>query len=227
MLSPSSSSFPGRGGRYGQSRRCRLEFRADDIRFLPDAENGGEATFSFHTWDQSMGKPGMIVPLDADSESAFGRDSLTTKITVLDVNDAPRLTYCPDFKSITAKDVENDGQLVSSVIHSVDEDAGSKSGVAIIKSSPDHGTWEYRLSTSPPTAWSAINVADETRALLLTDADYLRFRPRGEGGVAATIRCRAWDQTVGRAGDRVPIEETGGTSAFSRNSTLLRILVLE
>ena len=62
----------------------------DQVRFVPDAQNGTTASFSFRAWDQTSGSAGDRVDTSVNgSTTAFSVATETASITVTPVNDAP------------------------------------------------------------------------------------------------------------------------------------------
>ena len=64
----------------------------DYVRFVPDAVDGGTATFTYKAWDQTSGTAHGRVDTTATAQtSAFSTDTDTAQITVTPANDAPTL----------------------------------------------------------------------------------------------------------------------------------------
>jgi VCBS repeat-containing protein len=174
------------------------------------------------------------------SVDAGGNNGLvgTTYINVSGRNDAPVLTANgADFTTITEEAIDNDGQLVSSIlgtvsdVDSIDNPAqdhlatnGKLLGVAVhaLSSGEVGGTWQYKLALAD--AWVTITPITAGSALLLQSTNYLRFVPDQVGGTTAnsltvdkpSISFYAWDQAVGTAGTELVIASNSGQD----NSTL-------
>ncbi|MCG8518651.1 MAG: DUF4347 domain-containing protein, partial [Pseudomonadales bacterium] len=84
------------------SSAARLLDNNDLVRFVPDANYNGSATFTFRAWDTSSGVAGGTA--DASSgggSSAFSSATDTASVTVNAVNDAPVFTGLDDTPSYT------------------------------------------------------------------------------------------------------------------------------
>ena len=83
----------------------------DEVRYLPDAKNGGTDTITFRAWDQSgatVGQQGTSVnTLVNGTTTPFSVASATSTISVTDVNDAPVLTATNHFTTITEDQTAN------------------------------------------------------------------------------------------------------------------------
>jgi uncharacterized delta-60 repeat protein len=74
-----------------------------------------------------------------------------------------------------------------------------------------NGWFEYSLDGG--TTWARYGWY--RNGLLLRDTDRIRFVPTGFGAEGASITFRAWDQTLGSAGDVLRTYAFGGTAAIS------------
>ena len=77
--------------------RAALLLKGDDwMRFVPDGNNGTDATLTYHAWDQTSGTHGQSVdltlPIATGGTTAFSIDTDTVSIDVSDVNDAPQVS---------------------------------------------------------------------------------------------------------------------------------------
>ncbi|MEO8401515.1 MAG: DUF4347 domain-containing protein, partial [Gammaproteobacteria bacterium] len=140
-------------------------------------------------------------------------------------NTAPTLTaLTPTLTSITENDINNLGQAVSSFLGTVtDPNAGALKGIAITSlGTATNGTWQYSIDAGQ--TWTAFPTISASTSLLLGSTDSIRFVPNGIGGGGGTFTYRAWDQTSGRPGITASTSTTGGTTAFSSNSTTATIV---
>jgi hypothetical protein len=87
-------------------------------------------------------------------------------------------------------------------------------GIAVIATAGE-GAWQY--STNGKT-WTNIATVSSTSALLLPQADQLRFLPAGLGTDPAKLFYVAWDGSTDAAGQHANAGTTGGGSSFSANS---------
>ena len=199
----------------------------DQVRFVPDGENGESATFDFRAWDQTIGTGGDKVDSTTNGgTSEFSAVEDSVSITVSDVNDAPVLTpNNPSLPTITEDDLNNGGAQVSSILGGSvsDVDNGALEGLAITQLSSGNGVWQY--STDSGTNWIDVGTVSETNALLLNADDFVRFVPDGKNADSASFNFRAWDQTASVNGTKVDVSTAGGTTSISAASDTAEITV--
>jgi Ca2+-binding RTX toxin-like protein len=107
-----------------------------------------------------------------------------------------------------------------------DADSGSAEGIAIISTVETHGTWEFSIDDG--VTWSGVGHVSENPALLLREADRLRFIPDEIDGGTSSITYRGWDQsgsTVGQHGTKVDASNNGGATPFSAETDTATINV--
>jgi hypothetical protein len=189
----------------------------DRIRFQPNGFTASTASFTYHAWDRTIGAAGTAVDASiTGGTSAFSIDNNTATITVADINDAPVLATTPvTLASISEDDVNNLGSTVNTIIGAsiTDVDIGAIKGIAITSLMAGTGTWEYSIDNG--SSWIDIAPVDDNHSLLLRDIDKVRFIPDEKNSTIPTFNFRAWDQTTGSVGTKVPTISTGGTTAFS------------
>jgi hypothetical protein len=150
---------------------------------------------------------------------------------IIPPNTAPVLdnSGTPLLNPLTETQTSNSGTKISRLLLTTQPAAtliteadacASKKAIAITGAAGTDGVWQYKLAAG---TWTNIVGAAESNALLLTDADYIRFVPAGPG--TATISFRAWDKTVSTAGQYYNISSTGGTTAFSSASETAGITI--
>src|SRR5207237_1354261 len=89
----------------------------DNLRFVPDGQNGTTASVTFQAWDQASGTQGTKVDASANGgTTAFSTASATATVTATSVNDAPVLAGANNFTTITEDQIANSGDLVSTLI---------------------------------------------------------------------------------------------------------------
>ncbi|MCA9141742.1 MAG: FG-GAP repeat protein [Planctomycetaceae bacterium] len=142
----------------------------------------------------------------------------TATVTLTSVNDAPILsaTPTPVFSPVVEDTADPAGNLVASVVRDgsiVDPDGVSLKSIAVVGTSTGNGTWQYKVADD----WLDFGVVSTPQARLLASTARLRFVPNPDFSGTATLRFRAWDQTVGTAGTEHDTSASGGTSAFSFN----------
>ncbi|UCU92299.1 cadherin domain-containing protein [Hydrogenophaga taeniospiralis] len=209
---------------------------ADGIHFVPDARNGGTATFSYRAWDQSAGTAHTTTDTSATGgTSAFSSQVNSASITVTAVNDAPftvstgAMALLDINEDVAASD--NPGQRIRALIAQEaaigDVDTVATLGLAIVgKTVAGSGDWEY--STDSGLTWSSLGAVSDGTARLLRAHDYVRFAPDGQSGGTATLSVRVWDQTSGSAGSTANLSNVasrGGTTAYSLATSTVSVQV--
>ncbi len=197
----------------------RLLSVTDKIRFVPDANYNGSASFTFRAWDQTTGTHGQAVSTaSTGGTTAFSLASDTASITVNAVNDAPVLNtaYSPVLTAINEDVTTSAGNTVAEIVVNgsiTDPDvATAPEAIAITSVDNANGDWQYQLSgTSTWTTFTATTAASR----LLSAADKIRFVPDANYNGSANFTFRAWDQTTGTHGQTASTASTGGTTAFS------------
>ena len=195
------------------------------------------------TYANSSDAPPASVELawNFNDQSTTGGGSLfdvaNIQVDITAVNDAPVLDgggLTPRFDDITEDDIDNDGELISSLLAKIgdpitDPDGiGLAEGIAIIANGENEGTWQYSIDNG--ATWQDVGSVSNSSALLLRNSDLLRLNPNGVTGTNANLGFRAWDQTSFDAGDRIDIAAnggTGGSSAFSLQTLSAQITAFE
>ncbi|XZE19693.1 VCBS domain-containing protein [Pirellulaceae bacterium SH449] len=204
----------------------------DLIRFVPNAENGTTAEFTFRAWDQTSGSAGQKVDASVNGgTTAFSTDTDVASILVTDINDAPIVISTPFSIGTTDENTASIPVTVSSFLAGAgysDVDDGALSGLAITAISGD-GTWQY---STDGTTWNEITSVSSTNALLLTSTSQIRYIPNGINGETATFEFRAWDQTSGTASTNGSPAYAdpgvgGGTTAYSTATATAQLTVTD
>ena len=203
---------------------------AAKIRFVPDADFNGSATFTYRAWDQSSGASGDS-GVDASTNggaTAFSAVSEVTSITVNAVNDAPVLDTSgnPTLTSIAVDDLTSAGNSVGDIVlnGSITDVEGAGEAIAVTGVDNANGSWEY--STDGGSTFNAIGAVSDSSALLLDATAKIRFVPNAGYDGGATFTYRAWDGTSGSSGDSgVDVSTNGGSTAFSAASETAAITV--
>ncbi len=145
------------------------------IRFIPNTNYSGTATFSFYAWDQTSGSVGQLVdPNPGGGTTAFSNVAETGTITVLNVNMAPESDTSAGFGvedtvvafSISGSDP--DGNVDSFRIINIPAngslytDAGLTSPVTANTILSTTGTNTLDLWFSPTTDWHGVTSFDFT-----------------------------------------------------------------
>ncbi|PON16855.1 hypothetical protein C2W62_16245 [Candidatus Entotheonella serta] len=169
----------------------------------------------------------------------------TVNVDITPVNDAPELdnTGTMILTDVLQDNSNPPGNSVAAIISSAggdritDVDSGAVEGIAVIGVDEINGLWEY--STNGGANWRsfvtdgvASGTTDDTSAVLLNEAELIRFVPNSSySGPADDITFRAWDQTVGASGDTsVDVSAQGGSNPYSidgATATLSIIAIME
>jgi T1SS-143 domain-containing protein len=131
----------------------------------------------------------------------------------------------PGLAQINENNANPAGTAISSLLGTTvtDVDFGAVQGIAITGVSGANGAWQY--STNGGAAWTNFASYSTTSALLLAASDQVRFLPDAKNGSTDTFTYLAWDQTSGTHGTTADVTTTGGSTAFSTQSTVASITV--
>jgi large repetitive protein len=206
------------------------------VRFVPEADYNGTATFTWRAWDQTSGASGASANIAASGGStAFGDTARTANLTINPVNDTPVLdgSYTYSLPSIAedVADADNTGTLVSDIVGpfvsaNVARDAdGDTLGIAITDTSGMSGTWQY---SADGTSWTDMPALNAGEALPLAATWRVRFIPTADQTGSARFTFRFWDQSAGSGTSGTALDITGSstvTGGFSSQSAYLRLPV--
>ena len=170
------------------------------LQFVPTTNNDVDASIS-------------ISVADGGEDSATPATG-SIALHVNAVNDAPLLTPAsPVLAPLTEDDTANAGQTVASFRGAIaDVDSGTQPGIVITATDNGNGHWEYRIGSG---SWTSIGSLSDSAALVLADADLVRFVPDGANATTASLTYRAWDGTGATAGGTVDASLTGNATPFS------------
>jgi len=102
------------------SSASRLLDSANKVRFVPDGDYSGTATFTFRAWDKSSGSIGGTADTTTNgTTTAFSTTTDTAEITVNAVEDAPTVTSAPASVTVS-EDIATAIDLSAAVIADVD-----------------------------------------------------------------------------------------------------------
>ncbi|WP_349369674.1 DUF4347 domain-containing protein [Salinarimonas sp.] len=204
------------------------------VRFVPNADFNGTATFAFRAWDQSTGTNGGTADTTGagTGSSAFSGATDTASITVNAVNDAPVLNPAVSPTLVTISEDPGapvNGSLagatqVSGLLGGVTDVDSGTIGVAITGASAQGTLW-YSLDGG--ASWTQATGLGAANALLLTGSHHVYFQPNADvnGTISDAVTFRAWDQTTGAAGNTVDPGAGGGSTAFSTASDTAAVTV--
>eukprot|EP01136_Pigoraptor_vietnamica_P025600 Opistho-1_new@79734 len=197
------------------SNSAALALESDDrLRFEPNADFQGTATFTFRLWDKSDGKSGGAT-IDASTNggtSSIGSESATATITVTNVNDRPILAALAYTLTTIAEDVagaSNVGDTVATILGAgvTDIDPGAVEGLAISSAVTTNGKWQFKLAGG---SWTDVPSVSATNVLMLAADSSIRFMPNADYFGSASAAILAWDVTDGTAGNTM--DPTGDTA---------------
>jgi uncharacterized repeat protein (TIGR01451 family) len=204
------------------------------VRFVPVSNFFGNVEIRFRAWDRTSGTNGQFgVNASVNgAATAFSSAIETGVVVVTDANEAPLLdsSGAMTLTPILENNFNNGGDTVANIIASAggdritDLDAGALEGIVIVGADNTNGTWQF--STDGGTLWNNVGSAADDNAVLVADADLVRFSPNVGFDGTATILFRAWDQTSGASGDvSVDVTVNGDPTAFSTNTETATITV--
>ena len=203
----------------------------DMIRYIPDEKNGEFASCSYYAWDQTEYSEYMFVDLSDEAKlgesNAFSIKTDTVSIQVLPLNDPPVLSPIhPFMPSITEEDINNNGELIDSIMGQTvsDKDRAAQKGIAVFECS-GNGQWQYCSSMDNCKNIAPVSMRS---ARLITNKDSIRYVPDQKNGEIAFCRYVAWDQTYVPEYMQVDLSNTfiiDSTKAFSLQSDRLSITV--
>ncbi|WP_202969900.1 Ig-like domain-containing protein, partial [Endozoicomonas atrinae] len=213
-------------GSLGENHALLLD-ASNQVRFVPNADFNGAATFTVRAWDKSAGAVGDYADTTTNGgTTAFSPEIAPVGILVNAVNDAPVVDTNASLTLTTInEDDTNSGgnyvyQIAQGSITDLDGYFGDDEIEAMAITSVDNtnGTWQYKIGWNDP--W--INIDDgslaDNHALLLDSYHKVRFVPNTDYNGDATFDFRAWDRTSGTAGQYEDASSHGGTTAFSADA---------
>ena len=133
---------------------------ANRVRFFPQLNFHGEASFNFKLWDLTSGEASGTTGVDTQTDrytGPFSVDSTTAHLTVEPVNDSPVLAGNTSLSDIR-EDLnpgENPGTFVRDILRGVfdDVDDNSDIGLAVVQVDLRFGTWEYTCDLGSASVW--------------------------------------------------------------------------
>lgn len=200
------------------------------IRFRPNPDANGTATFLFVAWDQTTGtNGGTAVITNRGGSKPYSLATETAAVSVTPVNDAPTLSNTTvGLSSLAAiprnvADAFNPGTLVSQILTNftntggvyADVDAGALAGIAVTAVDNSNGFWEFTIDNGSNWASFGSSSASAARLLAATAGTRMRFHPNVGFIGTATFLFVAWDRTTGTNGGTGIATNRGGIKPFS------------
>lgn len=172
------------------------------LRFLPNRDFNGIASFTFVAWDSTDGvaSGSHINAMSHSYIDPFSDESRKINLTVLPVNDAPVLNeILLNFTSIQEDDYNSSGDSVLSLLQfAYDVDIPLQQdelGIAITAADADNGRWQYTQDSG--VSWNDFGSVSEESALLLRSLPEqnhrVRFVPNKDFNGIVSIWLKAWD----------------------------------
>lgn len=192
------------------------------IRFVPNSNYNGTASFTFKAWDLTSGTTGSTGDTTYSSTGAYSSTTATATITISAVNDAPIITA---FNVATTSiieditDVSNTGFTVASILSGIVDIDSSEQGIAITAA---QSGWQWRSSQA--AGWQTVS-SSVTAALLLDSNSYVRYTSIPNFNGTVTLTFKAWDLTTGTVGSTANVSISGGITAFSEQDSILSLTI--
>ncbi|NJN86001.1 MAG: hypothetical protein HC881_06410 [Leptolyngbyaceae cyanobacterium SL_7_1] len=183
------------------------------------------------------------VTLNLAAEDGTDTTTQPLEVTIEAINDAPTLdpTASPVLTNLNAGTVENPGNTVAEIvvngsIADADGTGDAPEAIAVTAIDNNNGFWQYSLDNG--NTWvnfanitTDADIPDGARLLdgTLTGANThrVRFLPN-EGFLGNSgFTFRAWDRSTGVAGGTADVSVTGGTTAFSADTDIALLGVVD
>ena len=207
--------------------------QTDLLRFIPNANYNGTASFEFRAWDQSDNSNDTS---NNGGTTAFSTSIATGIIIINNINDAPVVNPgitidMPDINEDTPDNGLSLAEIVSTIGYTdidqditLNQDIGMPDdnvGIAITSANNSNGNWEF--STNGGSSWTPMGDISLTNVMLLTPIYRIRFNPNENyNGQDISFSFKAWD----RSSNSTDASSGGGTSAFSINTVDVQIDVI-
>ncbi|MFO0878188.1 MAG: tandem-95 repeat protein [Gemmataceae bacterium] len=160
---------------------------------------------------------------DPSGELSGALDSNPASVALLvhPVNDAPLLDTLGDSRltAIPRNSIQHPGDTVATLLGQrfSDIDPGAVRGIAVVGlTGTSSGLWQFSVNAG--LTWQTPGTVSTSAALLLREADLVRFVPQAGYVGVVQLNYQAWDRTTGLAGGVADLssgDSTGGTTAFS------------
>jgi len=238
------TAFSEEDGNVNIISQARLLDEEHRIRFLPNEDWFGTATFTFRAWDKSRWTAGETA--DAGRSGEYHPFSIATEEAIIEIlppNNSPSLDadQSPELARIRNDITDNAGNSVAEIVvdgsvsdEDADEENPAPEAVAVISVDNTDGIWEYSVIADGDggDSWTAFSeergvLADISAEARLLDKNHrIRFVPDEGWTGTAVFSFRAWDKTAGTAGETADASQGGISSAFSELSDQAAIVVL-
>ncbi len=174
---------------------------------------------AWHLWQNQTTQTSAVYPGQIGHSYAFytvaqdnvGNQEANPPTAQAQTQTAVYPTSLTESAGTTKPTTEKIGTLLTNHYSDPDGSKNTHPGIAVFYTS-GAGAWQYSTNG---ISWVAIAPVSASGALLLPQADQLRFLPAGLGTTTASLLFLAWDGSAGTAGHYVNITTTGGASSFS------------
>jgi Ca2+-binding RTX toxin-like protein len=215
-------------GTVSQTRTLLLDSQ-NKIRFVPNLNFVGRSSFSFKAWDGSSGIAGLTADVtNNDGQTPFSFNTETVEFHI--TNAAPRFLQSESpvgqFSAIGNTNINPLGNTIAEILADdaiIDDDGNPQKAIAIVSTDSSNGRWQYSLDYGD--TWQDIASISTGTALLLAADSKVRFIPNTEFVGAASFSFRAWDKTIGTAGQLIDTSSNGDNKAFSTEIQKVEIAV--
>jgi hypothetical protein len=183
--------------------------------FLPidDATGRGEGSVSYTVRPKASDPIGTVVSAQAsvvfDTNASLATNTVSNAVYAI-------VMAADESTDATAPARMNIRSLVGN--HYADPERVSKPGIAVVGTTGT-GAWQYFNGSG----WVNVAPVSQTSALLLPQADALRFLPSGLAAGSAQLLFVAWDGSQGSAGRYANASVLGGGTPFSTGAGMLAV----
>lgn len=195
------------------------------VRFVPTTTTGPAqiASLTFKAWDSTFGTATGPTKFSTTTNTAFSTNTETAYVSVGNAVPTQSPT-APTFVPLLEDPRTNAGTTLKALLGTAITPAaptitGKGVGIAITAIDNTNGVWQYALTSK---FVNIPNSVSDTNALLLPDTAKLKFVPNVNyfGTSNNTITYKAWDRTVGIAGEfadttRVDVNAFSTTTAVT------------
>ncbi|MEG4626318.1 hypothetical protein Q5691_18770, partial [Microcoleus sp. w1-18aA5] len=206
-------------GTVSQTKALLLD-SSHKIRFVPNLNFVGRSSFSFKAWDGSSGTAGLTADVtknDGQTPFSFNTETVEFHITNADPRFLQSQSPVGQLNAISNTNISPLGNTIAEILPDnaiIDDDGNPQKAIAIVSADSSNGRWQYSLDYGD--TWQDIASISTSTALLLASDSKIRFIPNPEFVGAASLSFRAWDKTIGTAGQLIDISSDGDNKAFSK-----------
>jgi hypothetical protein len=165
---------------------------ATQLRFVPNANFNGTATFDYRAWDMTTGQSGDRFDTTQAGLVSFGATTATASVQVTPLNDSPVLDTAPAKILAPLTGTETTPMTVASLLGTAATDADGTSDIGIaVTAAGGPGTWSF---STDGTNFNPFPTVSASKPLFLVPTALVKFGATGTGG--ASLSYKAWDQST-------------------------------